>query len=80
MRIISEGKARCIEETRARHKLEGYNLNDEYNFTRCKDKKGEYIRVYPSFDEEIANNYYETCTTGVFSKYFKITEEQSIIK
>jgi len=74
MRIISEGKARCIKEPRGDYKLEGYNLNDDYKFQQCdKDKNGKaYIRVFPSDD------FYETCSTSTFSKYFKITEEQSI--
>ena len=78
MKIISNGKAVCLEAPRARNSLEGYSFEEEYKFERCVDNKGEYIRMYPSaYDDDFANNYYETLTERIFIKYFKVIGEQS---
>ena len=78
MKVISDGKAICIEAPRTKHGLEGYNLEEEYKFKRCVDNKGEYIRMYPSaYDDNFANNYYETLTERIFIKYFKVIGEKS---
>ena len=80
MKILSEGKTKCIESPMARHGLEGYMLDEEYRFQRCKVNEfanaKQYYRVYPSED---FTDYYETCSVYIFNKYFKATGEQSII-
>jgi len=57
----------CIREPRGDHGLEGYSIGERYRFQRCENDKS-YYRVYPN-DE---TDYYETCSVGVFKKYFKL--------
>ena len=60
---------RCIYEPRGENGLEGYLCGEKYRYEyRERDRDGKpYYRVYPVF----LNNYYETCGTKVFSRYFK---------
>jgi hypothetical protein len=84
--IISRGVARCKYEPRGEHGLEGYVLNDKYQFERCENDSGKYIRVFHCSmnpDETTPVDftppfYYETCGTGVFLKFFEIISEQAV--
>jgi hypothetical protein len=61
---------RCIEEPRGRNGLEGYVYGETYFCERCKaDKNGkQYWRIWPESHDD--SEYYETCGTGTFSKFF----------
>ena len=68
--LIKEGLCTCQEEPRCRGGLEGYNMGEEYRYqlrAHCAPIKHgkEYVRVYHP-----EGNYYETCGTGDFKKYF----------
>ena len=66
-------KAVCIFEPRGDHGLEGYQAGDCYQAERVaknEKHKQDYYRVWPA--ETTWPNYYETCSVGVFNKYFEI--------
>jgi hypothetical protein len=39
---IETGLARCVNEPRGRHGLEGYGLGQSYRIERCEGAKGRY--------------------------------------
>lgn len=67
-------KAKVIAQPMGRHGLEGYQIGDIIKVEhKPKDKNGKpYYRVWPNDGLIDDSGYYETCSVGVFKKYFKI--------
>ena len=67
--IEHEGQCVCVEAPMARNKLEGYVLDEKYRYQVIKYDDKLWVRLYPDTD---IPEYYETCNSTVFKKYFKV--------
>ncbi|HHF3053150.1 TPA: hypothetical protein ACPJ1H_003965 [Vibrio alginolyticus] len=64
------GLAVCVFEPRGEKGLEGYQLGEQYAYRKMKSVtpgQPPYYRVFPTFDSD----YYETCSTRTFNRFFK---------
>lgn len=66
--LITYGKAGCINAPMGLNGLEGYYTWQVYQFQRVAKGRKIYFRLFP--DPE--SDYYETCSTTIFKRYFKI--------
>lgn len=70
-KILDSGRCKCVYEPRGDYGLEGYQINEFYNFERKENYiSAQYFRVYP---DKNFPYYGENCTVRAFSKFFKIT-------
>jgi len=59
----------CILEPRGQGGLEGYCLDEKYQYERMEPAdKPPYYRVWPVADTE----YYETCSPQKFNRFFTL--------
>ena len=65
---IDSGICICKVPPMGKDGLEGYMENDEYRYEFINIKGKGYYRVYHE------DNYYETCGSKVFTRYFKIKQ------
>lgn len=71
---LGEGTAICHYEPQCRYGLEGYNEGDQYRFERWRDRKGIYVKVFPT--PEV--NCGECVGPDVFLKFFLIQTEKTL--
>jgi len=72
---LSFGKAECVYMPNGDHGLEGYSLGVAYHFKRMKMNNKTHFRLYPTNSCWYENEYFETCGSVVFKRYFKTLYE-----
>jgi hypothetical protein len=65
--VIRKGVCKCIAEPSGEGGLEGFNINDDYDYEFMDRDKNDrpYYRLY------LQEDYYETCGKGTFNKFFE---------
>lgn len=83
--IISRGVVFCKSPAEPLVLEGGFNPQEQYLFERCKDKNGEYFRVFPLIYDSTKPLdfsppfYYECFRKGLFSRHFNITTEEAVL-
>lgn len=70
--IIESGRCKCVYEPRGDYALEGYQLNDFYDYELKIGDKGRYFKVYPGSISR-SRIYGECCSVRTFRKCFEIS-------
>ncbi|MDD5589528.1 MAG: hypothetical protein PHP92_05710 [Candidatus Nanoarchaeia archaeon] len=65
--IIRKGICKVHYAPQGDHGLEGYQLNNNYNFHYKLDKEGYFFKIF--LEGETGEN--NCVTSGIFKKYFK---------
>ena len=68
--LLHSGRVKCIYEPRGDYGLEGYQLDQFYDYEMFEKDGKKYARVYP---DKLFPSYFECCSFYHFNTVFEIS-------